>query len=54
MNNTADVIIIGGGAQGASLAFHLAGARARSILLEKKFVGTAGDRAFQRAGSDAL
>ena len=41
MNNTTDVIIIGGGVQGASLAFHLAERGARSILLEKKFVGAA-------------
>lgn len=39
MNNTADVIIIGGGVHGASLAFHLAQRGVRSILLEKKFIG---------------
>lgn len=38
MNNTADIIIIGGGVQGASLAFHLAQRGVRSVLLEKKFI----------------
>jgi sarcosine oxidase subunit beta len=38
MSNTADVIIIGAGVQGASLAFHLAQHGIKPILLEKKFV----------------
>lgn len=38
MSNTADVIIIGAGVHGASLAFHLAQRGVKSILLEKKFV----------------
>src|SRR5512135_533001 len=38
MPNTADVIIIGAGVQGASLAFHLARRGVRPLVLEKKFV----------------
>ncbi|MBI3739874.1 MAG: FAD-binding oxidoreductase [Chloroflexi bacterium] len=38
MNNTADVIIIGAGVHGASLAFHLAQRGVKAIILEKKFV----------------
>jgi sarcosine oxidase subunit beta len=38
MTNTADVIIIGAGAHGASLAFHLAQRGVKVIILEKKFV----------------
>lgn len=39
MAQTADVVIIGGGVQGASLAFHLAQRGLDVIVLEKKFVG---------------
>ena len=39
MSNTADVIIIGAGVHGASLAFHLAGRGVKSIVLEKNFIG---------------
>ncbi len=38
MPNTSDVIIIGGGVHGASLAFHLAQRGVKPILLEKKFI----------------
>jgi sarcosine oxidase subunit beta len=38
MTNTADVIIIGAGVHGASLAFHLARRGVNVIVLEKKFV----------------
>lgn len=38
MSPTADVIIIGAGVQGASLAFHLAERQARVLVLEKRFV----------------
>ncbi len=38
MPNTADVIIIGAGIQGASLAFHLAKRGTKVLVLEKKFV----------------
>lgn len=38
MPNTADVIIIGAGVQGASLAFHLARRGAKVLVLEKDFV----------------
>jgi sarcosine oxidase subunit beta len=39
MSNTADVIIIGAGVHGTSLAFHLARRGVKSIVLEKNFVG---------------
>jgi sarcosine oxidase subunit beta len=39
MSNTADVIIIGGGIHGASLAFHLAERSVKPIILEKNFIG---------------
>ncbi len=38
MTNTADVIIIGAGVHGASLAFHLAQRGVNVTILEKKFV----------------
>jgi sarcosine oxidase subunit beta len=38
MSNTADVIIIGAGVHGASLAFHLVQRGVKAIILEKKFV----------------
>ncbi len=38
MSNTADVIIIGAGVQGASLAFHLAQRGVKALVLEKKFI----------------
>ncbi len=38
MSDTADVIIIGAGVQGASLAFHLAGRGLKVLVLEKQFV----------------
>ena len=38
MNNTADVIIIGAGIQGASLAFHLAQRGVKAAVLEKQFI----------------
>lgn len=39
MSNTADVIIIGAGVHGASLAFHLAERGTKPLVLEKNFVG---------------
>lgn len=39
MAETADVIIIGGGIHGASLAFHLTRRGLRPLVLEKRFVG---------------
>jgi glycine/D-amino acid oxidase-like deaminating enzyme len=43
MARTADVVIIGGGVTGASLAFHLAGLGVRRIvLLERRFLGAGG------------
>jgi sarcosine oxidase, subunit beta len=39
MSNTAEVIIIGGGVQGASLAFHLAQRGVKAMVIEKQFVG---------------
>ena len=39
MSNTADVIIIGAGVHGASLAFHLAERGVKAIVLEKDFIG---------------
>jgi sarcosine oxidase subunit beta len=38
MNETADVLIIGAGVQGASLAYHLAQRGVRATVLEKSFV----------------
>ncbi|MCA9961557.1 MAG: FAD-binding oxidoreductase, partial [Anaerolineales bacterium] len=40
MNEKADVIIIGGGIHGASLAFHLAQRGIRPLLLEKSFIAS--------------
>jgi sarcosine oxidase subunit beta len=39
MSNTADVLIIGAGVHGASLAFHLAERGVKAVVLEKSFVG---------------
>ena len=39
MSNTADVLIIGGGIHGASLAFHLAERGVKPLVLEKNFIG---------------
>jgi sarcosine oxidase subunit beta len=39
MSHTADVLIIGGGVQGASLAFHLTLRGVKVVVLEKQFVG---------------
>jgi glycine/D-amino acid oxidase-like deaminating enzyme len=39
MSNTADVIIVGAGVHGASLAFHLAQRGVKPIVLEKDFTG---------------
>lgn len=38
MSNTAEVIIIGGGVHGASLAFHLTNRGVKPIVLEKNFI----------------
>jgi sarcosine oxidase subunit beta len=38
MNEIADVIIIGGGVQGTSLAFHLAEKGVKPIVLERRFL----------------
>ena len=53
MNNTADVIVIGAGVHGASLAFHLAQRGVKVILLEKRFVaaGATGSYALALSGS---
>ena len=41
MNNTADVIIIGGGIHGASTAFHLAEHGLKAMVIEKNTLGSA-------------
>ncbi|MBW8012583.1 MAG: FAD-binding oxidoreductase [Chloroflexi bacterium] len=40
MQNTADVIIIGGGVHGASLAFHLSQRDVKVIVMEKNFIAS--------------
>lgn len=43
MRRTADVVIVGGGATGASIAFHLAGAGVRHVVvLERRFLASGG------------
>lgn len=43
MRRTADVVVIGGGVIGASIAFHLAGSGVRDVLvLERRFIGAGG------------
>ena len=43
MTRTADVVIVGGGVTGASIAYHLAQRGVRKILvLERKFLGAGG------------
>jgi sarcosine oxidase subunit beta len=39
MSNTTDVIIIGGGVHGASIAFHLAQRGVKAVVLERNFIG---------------
>jgi sarcosine oxidase subunit beta len=39
MSNTTDVIIIGGGVHGASIAFHLAQRGVKAAVLERNFIG---------------
>ena len=39
MTDTADVVVIGGGVQGASLAFHLASRGARVTVVERSTIG---------------
>ena len=41
MNNTADVIIIGGGIHGASTAFHLAARGIKTLVIEKNTLALA-------------
>ena len=44
MSRTADVIVVGAGIQGASLAFHLAGRGADVLVLERQAVGSGSTR----------
>jgi sarcosine oxidase subunit beta len=39
MSNTSDILIIGGGVHGASLAFHLAQRGVKATVIEKQFIG---------------
>ena len=48
MTDTADVIVIGAGVQGASLAFHLASRGASVVIVERATVGRRCDRSIQR------
>ena len=40
MRDTADVIIVGGGVHGASLAFHLAGRGLNPLVIERRFLAS--------------
>ena len=53
--STADIVILGAGVMGASIAFHLAKRKAgRSSCIDKDHVGPGRQRAFVGAGSHAL
>ncbi len=54
MSNTADIIIIGAGVHGASLAFHLAAARRKAARAGEEFCRRGRNRPFERTGAHAL
>ena len=54
VTETADVIVVGAGVQGASLAFHLARRGARVVVLERDVGGRRCDRPFVGVRADAL
>ena len=54
MIETADVVVVGAGVQGASLAFHLARRGASVVVVERETVGGRRDRAVVRLRPDAL
>ena len=50
MSLTADVVIVGGGVTGASIAYHLAAAGARDVvILDKSFVASGATAGARRA-----
>ncbi|MFN8631021.1 MAG: FAD-binding oxidoreductase [Chloroflexota bacterium] len=53
-SRTADVVIVGAGVQGASLAFHLASRGAKVLVVERSFAASGATEALVRLRADAL